>query len=95
MRVNSAINETNAKNGRGIEASPLPKKFCLKLTADVQATPSEFADALADADKRQTWELKLKSAKQKENKPHSNLLVEYIGIASSHEIQYDLEIMQS
>ena len=95
MRVNSAINEANAKNCRGIEASPLPKKFTLKLTADVQATPAEFAEALSDAEKRLQWELKLKSTKHKDNKPNSNLLVDYIGIAASHEISYDFEIMPS
>ena len=35
MRVNSAINEANAKNCKGIEATPLPKKFTLKMMAEV------------------------------------------------------------
>lgn len=34
-RVNAAINEAAAKNSKGIEATPLPKKFTLKLTAEV------------------------------------------------------------
>ena len=34
-RVNSAINEASAKNCKGIEATPLPKKFTLKLTAEM------------------------------------------------------------
>ena len=48
MRVNSEINAMNAKNGKGLEATPLPKKFTIKMTAEVQATPAEFADALAE-----------------------------------------------
>ena len=33
---------------KGLESTPLPKKFALKLTAEMEATPAEFADALAE-----------------------------------------------
>ena len=35
MRVNSEVNAMNAKNGKGLEATPLPKKFTIKMTAEV------------------------------------------------------------
>ena len=45
-RVNSAIAEANAKNNKVIANNPLPKKFTLKLTTEMQVTPAEVADAL-------------------------------------------------
>lgn len=44
---------------------PLPKKFELKLRTEVQATPAEFAEALANEDQRPQWEPKLKSIAKK------------------------------
>lgn len=48
MSVKSAYREALAKMGKGLESTPLPKKFALKLTAEMETTPAEFADALAD-----------------------------------------------
>ena len=48
----AAYREAITKFNQGIDPNPLPKKFGLKLVTDMQATPSEFADAIMDATKR-------------------------------------------
>ena len=89
-QLNSAYQEALAKFNQGIPPNPLPKKFALKLTAELQATPSEFADAIAEETQRPQWELKLKQIKKK---AYSKMEIEYIGTAAPHEISYDFEIM--
>ena len=59
----------------------------------MQATPSEFADALSEVTQRQQWELKLKSSKVKAGSGPITLTVEYIGISAAHEVSYDFEVM--
>lgn len=48
MQLKSAYKQALANMAKGLESTPLPKKFALKLTAEMETTPAEFADALAD-----------------------------------------------
>ena len=48
MRVKQTFKETLAQLNKGAEMRPLPKKYALKLTTEIDATPAEFADALID-----------------------------------------------
>jgi len=66
----------------------LPKKFGLKLRTVVQASPSEFADALVEENLRPLWELKLKQVKKK---AAATLELEYIGLTNPHIVSYDFE----
>ena len=68
----------------------MPKKFALKLIAEIKATPAEFADALTNENQRPNWELKLKQIKKK---AEAHLEVEYISLTNPHNIYYDFEMM--
>lgn len=90
MRVNKTFKEALAQLNKGAEMRPLPKKFALKLTTEMDATPAEFADALIDENERPNWELRLKEIKKKEQ---GKLLLTYIGNTTPHEVSYDFEII--
>ena len=64
-RQKTAHKEFLAAMSANNKARPLPKMFEMKMQTEVQSTPSEFADALADEEMRAQWELKLKSIKKK------------------------------
>lgn len=90
MQVNSAYMESLAKLSKGLESTPLPKKFALKLTAEIETTPAEFADALADEVQRFQWELRLTEIKKRDQ---GKLSLQYIGSTTSHEVGYDFEVL--
>ena len=74
------------------KARPLPKTFDMKLQTEVQSTPSEFADALADENIRPQWELKLKQIKKK---ALDTMTLEYVNSSTAHEVHYDFEQLAS
>lgn len=60
----------------------------MQLLTEIDCTPAEFAEALADEMMRPKWELKLKQIKKK---ALDTLSLEYIGTSAPHEAHYDFE----
>jgi len=90
MKQQTAHREALGRFNQGIPANPLPKKFELKLVAEMQATPAEFADALLEETQRPSWELRLKQIKKKSA---FAMELEYLGTSAPHQVSYDLEIL--
>lgn len=90
MNIQQVHKDAVENFNKGIPMAPLPKKFGLKLTTVVCASPSEFADLLADEILRPQWELNLKQVKKK---AISTLELEYVGVTNSHVVSYDFEPM--